>query len=114
MPANVPMFGIIPKHAVLINASKKNIQNKNPTKEKEKSLRSMNLQVKLAHVLAKRSVKYNMRVIFHRLYSSTLFDSGFDTISKNTSKVSHSRDFVELFCAKKFNYKNNMIIRTNT
>ena len=114
MPANVPMFGIIPKHAVLINASKKNIQNKNPTKEKEKSLRSMNLQVKLARVLAKRSVKYNMRVIFHRLYSSTLFDSGFDTISKNTSKVSHSRDFIELFCAKKFNYKNNMIIRTNT
>ena len=101
MPANVPMFGIIPKQAVLINVNKKNIQNKNPTKEKEKSLRSMNLQVKLAHVLAKRSVKYNMRVIFHRLYSSKLFDSDFDTISKNTSNVSHSKDFVEFFLCEK-------------
>ena len=61
----------------------------------------MNLQVKLAHVLAKRSVKYNMRVIFHRLYSSKLFDSDFDTISKNTSNVSHSKDFVELFLCEK-------------
>ena len=61
----------------------------------------MNLQVKLAHVLAKRSVKYNMRVIFHRLYSSKLFDSDFDTISKNISNVSHSKDFVEFFLCEK-------------
>ena len=36
MPANVPIFGIIPKHTVLINVNEKNIQNENPTKEKEK------------------------------------------------------------------------------
>ena len=53
--------------------------------------------MKVAHVLAKKSVKYNVRVIFHRLYTSKLFDSGFDTISKNISNVFHSRVFVELF-----------------
>ena len=97
MPANVTISGIIPKHAVLINVNEKNIPNENPAKEKEYKSMSMNLQVKVAHVLAKKSVKYNMRVIFHRLYSSKLCYSGFYTISKNISNVFHSRVFVELF-----------------
>ena len=68
MAANVPIFGIIPKHAVLINVNEKNITSENPTKEKEYNSISMNLQVKVAHVLAKESIKYNVRVIFHRLF----------------------------------------------
>ena len=94
MPANVPIFGIIPKHTVLINVNEKNIQNENPTKEKEKNSISMNLQVKVTHVLARKSVKYNVRIIFHCLYISKLFNSGFDTISKNISNVFHSRVLV--------------------
>ena len=38
------------------------------TKEKEYNSMSMNLQVKVAHYLAKKSVKYNMTVIFHRFW----------------------------------------------
>ena len=79
----MPIFGVIPKHAVLINVNEKNIPNKNPTKEKEYNSMSMNLQVKVAHVLAEKSAKYNVRVIFHHLYSSKLFYSGFHMISKN-------------------------------
>ena len=97
MPANVTIFGIIPKHAVLINVNEKNIPNENPAKEKEYNSMSMNLQVKVAHVLAKKSVKYNVREVFHNLYSSKLCYSGFYTISKNISNVFHSRVFVELF-----------------
>ena len=97
IPANVPILGIILKHNVLINVNEKNIQNENPTKIKEKNSISMNLQVKVAHVLAKKSVNHNVRVIFHRLYTSKLFDSGFHTISKNVSNVSHGRVFVKLF-----------------
>ena len=37
----------------------------------------MNLKVKVAHVIAKRRVKYNMTVVFHCLYSSKLFYPGF-------------------------------------
>ena len=85
------------KHAVLINVNEKHIPNENPAKEKEYNSISMNLQVKVAHVLAKKSVKYNVRVIFHRLYSSKLCYSGFYTISKNISNVFHSRVFVEFF-----------------
>ena len=36
MPTNVPIFDIIPKHAVLINIKENNIQNENPTKKREK------------------------------------------------------------------------------
>ena len=77
MPANVPIFGIIPKHAVLINVNEKNIPNQNPAKEKAYNSMLMNLQVKVAPVLVKKSVKYNVRVIFHRLYSSKLCYSDF-------------------------------------
>ena len=97
MPANMPIFGIIPNHFVLINVNEKNILNKNPAKEKECNSISMNLQVKVVHVLAKKSVKYNVREVFHHLYSSKLCYSGFYTISKNISNVFHSRVFVELF-----------------
>ena len=90
-------FGIFPKHAILINVNEKNIPNENPTKEKQYNLISMNLQGKVAHVLANESVKYNVRVIFHRLYSSQLFYSGFYTISENISNAFHSRAFVEFF-----------------
>ena len=55
------------------------------------------LKVKVAHVLVKKSVEYNVRVMFHHFYTSKLFDSGFDTISKNISNVFHSRVFVEFF-----------------
>ena len=37
----------------------------------------MNLQVKVAHVLAKKSVKYSMTVILNHLYSSNPCYSGF-------------------------------------
>ena len=77
MPANVPIFDIITKHAVLINLNEKNIPSENPTKEKEYNSISMNLQVKVAHDLAKTNVKFNMTVIFHRLYFSKLCYSGF-------------------------------------
>ena len=79
MPANVPIFGIIPKHAILVNLNKnkKDMPSENPTKEKKYNSISMNFQVKVAHVLAKTSVKYNMTAIFHCLYSSKLCYSGF-------------------------------------
>ena len=93
----MPIFGIIPKHVVLINVKEKNIQNENPAKEKEYNSIPMNLQVKVAHVLAKNSVKCNMRVILHRLYSSKLCCSGFYAISKNILNVFHSKVFVEFF-----------------
>ena len=70
-------FGIIPRHAILININKKNIQNENPTNEKEENSISMNLEVKVAHVLAKKSVKYNVRIIYHCLYTNKLFYSAF-------------------------------------
>ena len=37
----------------------------------------MNLEVKVAHVLAKKSVKYNVRIIYHCLYTNKLFYSAF-------------------------------------
>ena len=43
MPGNVPIFGIIPKHAFLISVNEKNIPRENPSKEKEYNLISMNL-----------------------------------------------------------------------
>ena len=77
MPANVPVFGTIPKHAVLINVNEKNIPNENPAKEKEYNSISVNLQVKVAHVLPKKSVKYNVRVIFHRYILADFFTQTF-------------------------------------
>ena len=71
------LFDIILKHTILNNLNKKNTPRENPTKAKEYNSKSMNLQVKVARVLVKESVKYNMTVIFHYLYSSKLCYSGF-------------------------------------
>ena len=60
-----------------LNLNKKNTLSENPTKVKEYNSISINLQVKVAHVLAKKSVKYNMTVIFHHLYSRIFCYSGF-------------------------------------
>ena len=81
----------------LNQCKRKEYTERKSSKKKEYNSISMNLQVKVAHVLAKKSVKYNMRVIFHRLRSSKLCYSGFYTISKTISNVFHSRVFVEFF-----------------
>ena len=67
MPLNVPIFNIIQEHVVLINLNEKNMQRENPTKEKEYNSISMNLQVKVAHVLAKKSVLQTLLLRFLRL-----------------------------------------------
>ena len=77
MPLNVPIFDIIQEHVALINLNEKNMQRENPIKEKEYNSISVNLQAKVAHVLAKKSVQHNMTRIFCCLYSSKLCYSGF-------------------------------------
>ena len=82
MPANADFWYNSKAHR-LNQCKQKEYTEQKSNKRNEYNSISMNLQVKVVHVLAEKSVKYNVRVIFHHLYSSKLFYSGFYMISKN-------------------------------